>query len=272
MNRYLYLLIFLFFPLFVSGNSSIKIIKIKQKNNIVKVKMTLNSPMNGYENPRGKMGKYPDYISHITAKIGDKTMFDLSISPHISRKPTIKFQCNNPTNNNFIDIIITHHNGKQEKESFLINRNYGASTMPQPDISSLHANKIRDRAKKAWEATTIDNAISILFNSSKILKTTYKEQVCRYYSRIPLHIESDIDYKTIAVFQNANSKALVAIFYISKEQIINYDFHLKMKGDGNITIIYENQQGELFKSIQPVVVSGTRSHMSCVGNQLINDM
>lgn len=272
MNRYFCVLILLFMPLLSSANGSIDQIRIKQKNDIVSVKMWLNSPMYGQEETRVKE-TYPNYISNITAKIDSKIVFDFSSSSNIRRKPIIKFKFNNPTKKNIVDITITHNNGKQEKQSFLINTNkhYNSNNMPKIITSSIPINAIRHVTEKAWKATTVGNAISELFGSYKIIDETNNKQICGLYSSIPLHVKSTIDYKSIAILQDVNPQALVALFNISDNQIIDYEVFLKMRTAGTITIIYQNRKDELFITSQPVVVSGTMSHMSCVDNQLVND-
>ena len=255
MNRYLSVLVLLLIPFILFAENTIDKIKSKQKNDVVSVKMRLNSPM-----------IEEDFISNITASVGGTNVFDFLASPFVRRKPTITFKFKNLTKKDTYDVVLTHNTGKQEHQNFTIHKN---KTMPK-----MHTSKIETKLENntVWKAPTVDSAIKELYGVSNIKTKIIKEQICRFYSSIPIHIKSDIHYKSISVFQDANPRSAVAIFNIPKNQIIDYKIFIEMKTDGIITTVFENKDGELFKELQPVVVSGTISHLSCHGNQLINDM
>lgn len=255
MNRYLSVLVLLLIPFILSAENTIDTIKSKQKNDVVSVKMRLNSPM-----------IEEDFISNITASVGGTNVFDFLASPFVRRKPTIKFKFKNLTKKDTYDVVLTHNTGKQEQQNFTIHKSR--------KMSKIHTSKIETKLDNnaVWKASTVDSAIKELYGVSNIKTKIIKEQICRFYSSIPIHIKSDTYYKSISIFQDANPRSAVAIFNIPKNQIIDYEIFIEMKKDGIITTVFENKDGELFKELQPVVVSGTISHLSCHGNQLINDM
>jgi len=66
-------------------------IKAKEKNGIVKAKVAISHDMLTYDQAK-KKGKEANFITHITATVGDKVVYDASTSQFLSKNPLIKFQ------------------------------------------------------------------------------------------------------------------------------------------------------------------------------------
>ena len=65
-------------------------IKAKEKEGTVKAKVAISHNMLTYDQAK-KKGKEANFITHITATVGDKVVYDASTSQFLSKNPLIKF-------------------------------------------------------------------------------------------------------------------------------------------------------------------------------------
>ena len=65
-------------------------IKAKEKDGTVKAKVAITHNMLTYDQAK-KKGKEANFITHITATVGDKVVYDASTSQFLSKNPLIKF-------------------------------------------------------------------------------------------------------------------------------------------------------------------------------------
>jgi sulfur-oxidizing protein SoxZ len=76
----------------VATASEVKMkIKAKEKSGIVKAKVAISHDMLTYDQAK-KKGKEANFITHITATVGDKIVYDASISQFLSKNPLVKFK------------------------------------------------------------------------------------------------------------------------------------------------------------------------------------
>ena len=66
-------------------------IKAKDKGDYVQVKVMMQHEMLTYDQAKRK-GKEANFITHVTAKVGDKVVFDVSTSQFLSKNPLLKFK------------------------------------------------------------------------------------------------------------------------------------------------------------------------------------
>jgi len=66
-------------------------IKAKEKDGVVKAKVAISHNMLTYDQAK-KKGKEANFITHITATVGDKVVYDASTSQFLSKNPLIKFK------------------------------------------------------------------------------------------------------------------------------------------------------------------------------------
>ena len=66
-------------------------IKAKEKDGIVKVKALIKHDMLTYDQAK-KKGVEANFITHITAKVEDKVVYDVSTSQFLSKNPQLKFK------------------------------------------------------------------------------------------------------------------------------------------------------------------------------------
>lgn len=65
-------------------------IKAKEKKGLVEVKILLDSPMIGKEEAETRKAEV-DYLTHITAKINGKVVWEASTGPFLSKNPYFMF-------------------------------------------------------------------------------------------------------------------------------------------------------------------------------------
>ena len=68
-------------------------IKAKEKAGFVKAKISIKHDMLTYDQAK-KKGVEANFITHITATVGDKVVYDASTSQFLSKNPLIKFVFN----------------------------------------------------------------------------------------------------------------------------------------------------------------------------------
>jgi sulfur-oxidizing protein SoxZ len=66
-------------------------IKAKEKEGTVKAKVSISHDMLTYDQAK-KKGKEANFITHITATVADKVVYDASTSQFLSKNPLIKFK------------------------------------------------------------------------------------------------------------------------------------------------------------------------------------
>ncbi len=91
-------------------------IKAKLKGDVVGVKALAKHPMLTYDQAKAK-GKEANFITHITAKVGDKIVYDVSSSQFWSKNPQFKFKFKGAKKGDEITIAWTDLSGKTVTES-----------------------------------------------------------------------------------------------------------------------------------------------------------
>jgi len=74
--------------------NKITAVKIKIKNGVAIAKMAFSHPMLTYDQAKAKTGNREDsnFITHITGKVKNETVLDVSTSQFFSKNPIFKFQ------------------------------------------------------------------------------------------------------------------------------------------------------------------------------------
>lgn len=110
----------------------------------------------------------------------------------------------------------------------------------------------------AWTSKNVDDAIKKLYGDMPILKEGVKLKVPKVASNggaVPVSIESDIEAKSVAIFQDSNPESAVAVFSLNENSIIDFDFKIKMRGNGTITAVVEGKDGKLYLEAKSLEVA-----------------
>ena len=91
-------------------------IKAKLKGDVIGVKAMAKHDMLTYDQAK-KKGVDANFITHITAKVGDKVVYDVSTSQFWSKNPQFKFKFKGAAKGDKVDITWTDLSGKTVTES-----------------------------------------------------------------------------------------------------------------------------------------------------------
>lgn len=112
----------------------------------------------------------------------------------------------------------------------------------------------RESNPRAWNSYSINDAAMALYGRDKFATIQKSEEIelivpkgiVRDPENIPITIRSNIKAKTVAIFQDANPKSLVAVLHVSEESIIEYELNIKMEFKGTVFAVLEGLDGKLY--------------------------
>jgi sulfur-oxidizing protein SoxY len=128
-------------------------------------------------------------------------------------------------------------------------------------VPAANAEDFRVTKPTVWTAHTVDDAVMAMYGTKVTTEsgvTITMPDVAANGGAVPVNIKSDIDAKSVALFQNANPEAAVAAFTIHENSIINYDLKIKLKSDGTpitVTAIVEGKDGKLYSGVKTLTVA-----------------
>jgi len=123
--------------------------------------------------------------------------------------------------------------------------------------TALSAIDFRETKPKAWTATKVDEAMKELFGTSTTTVSKVKikaPDIAENGAVIPVTISSKLAGSKVAVFQDANPEATVAVFTVPKGGIIDYSIRIKMAKTGTVTAVVE-ADGKLYSVSKEVKVT-----------------
>jgi len=131
-----------------------------------------------------------------------------------------------------------------------------------PYTAQVLAVDYRKNKPVAWKASSINDAAMALYGREKfttIQKSTELElivpnAIVRDPENIPITIRSKLKAKTVAIFQDANPKSLVAVFHVNEESIVEYELNIRMEFKGTVFAVLEGLDGKLHYTRQYVDV------------------
>ena len=94
-------------------------IKAKMKGDAVEVKLLLSNPMIGKEESQTKKAPI-DYLTHVTAKVGGKVVWEASTGPFLSKDPYFMFVFKGAKAGDEIVVETVDHQGKTETDKAAI--------------------------------------------------------------------------------------------------------------------------------------------------------
>ncbi len=128
--------------------------------------------------------------------------------------------------------------------------------------ASLSAQNYRETKVDLWKVKNekgkpgVDAAIKTLFGTDKVEEGKAKlkaPDIAENGAVIPITVSAD-GASRIAVFQDANPEAAVAVFDVPKNGIPNYSIRIKMQQTGNVVVVAEID-GKLYKASKTVKVT-----------------
>lgn len=142
-----------------------------------------------------------------------------------------------------------------ERRNFLGLTLGAAATVLAP--VSLSAVDYRKTAPKAWTAEKTADAIKEVFGKSATTEGAVKikaPDIAENGAVIPVSVSTDLNAKTVAIFQDANPESTVAVFTVPKNGIIDYAVRIKMRKTGTVTVVAD-VDGKLISASKLVKVT-----------------
>ncbi len=132
-----------------------------------------------------------------------------------------------------------------DRRKFLSLSMVAAAVVP----ASLSAIDFRATKPDTWTAHNVKDAIKALYGDVALVEegvTVKAPKVASNGGAIPVTVKSDLPAKSVAVFQDANPEAAVAVFDVQEGGIVNYMMKIKMKASGKITAVLEGTDGKFY--------------------------
>lgn len=128
----------------------------------------------------------------------------------------------------------------------------------------------RKSRPEAWTVSSINDAAMALYGretfatiqKSAEIELIVPKPIANDPQNIPISIRSGIKAKTVAIFQDANPKSLVAVFHVGKEDIVAYELTIKMDFKGTLFGVVEGIDGKLYYTRQYIDILT----MSCMAS------
>ncbi len=228
-------------------------IKAIQKGDELRVKFLIKNPMLTEEQATKKRINI-DFIEHITLRVGERIVFDMSNSANLSRNPLIIVNTTNFATDNNVTLTITDNHGKKERQSTKIK----VISMPVGHEISLENDKVRNFTKshpKLWKAKTVTDAAETLYGDVAYYEGNFEITMPKIVSNgaaVNIEIKSDLDLESMALLTNANPYSTVAVFSIPKGTKMDYALKFKAKNyvEPYVVIIAKGRDGKFYKTIK----------------------
>lgn len=127
--------------------------------------------------------------------------------------------------------------------------------------SAINAEDFRKAKPTVWTAHTVEDGIAAMYGTSATTESGISikmPDVAANGGAVPINIKSDLDIKSIAIFQNANPESAVAAFTVHENSIVDYDLQIKLKSDGTpitVTVVAEGKDGKLYSGVNTLTVA-----------------
>ena len=115
--------------------------------------------------------------------------------------------------------------------------------------ASVRAEDFRNTKPTVWSAHTVEDGIKNLYGSTDLVMegvTVTAPDVASNGGAIPVDFSTDLDIKTIAVFQDANPESAVCVYTANKYSVNKYSIKIKMGKSGTITVVAQGTDGKLY--------------------------
>lgn len=124
--------------------------------------------------------------------------------------------------------------------------------------ANLAAVDFRQEKPKAWSATKVDEAVKELYGAAATESADVKlkaPDIAENGAVVPISVETKLDAESVAIFQDANPEATVAVFTVPEGGIVDYSLRLKMQKTGNVSAVVKTRDGKLYSSAKLVKVT-----------------
>jgi len=229
--------------------------KARSDGEIVKAKGLFKSLMIGHQQAISH-NREESFISHITAKIKNKIILDVSTSPSLGSNPKIKYKFKDIGHPKSIEYIITDNKSNTKELSFDIKRKCSIKSKKEKVeyLNNYQSVNFRKTNPKAWKARTYKEAVNELYGliespiKNKINIESPDSIVCPDFY---VSISSNEDLESIAIFVLELSHPTIAVFSIPPNSIIDYQIKTQVKYPKySYIVIGKGRNGKFYKTMK----------------------
>lgn len=219
--------------------------------------------------------KEANLISHISAKVENEIVFDMSFNPLYLSSTVYKFRDISKGTN--VQYIITDNKENSKKLDFKFNRRNEQKIPPSEPISNSKNSVIKFRKTKPniWRSNNIQHAITELYGSNidiiedEINLKIPKNVVCNH--QIGISISSNMDLESFAIFVDKVPGITLAVFSCSRFSVIDYKLGLSLYNGRplngkkyTVTIVGKSRDGKFYKATSNGFLSPDLTYDSCL--------
>ncbi len=124
--------------------------------------------------------------------------------------------------------------------------------------ATLSAIDFRKTKPDAWTAHKVQPAIEALYGKAELIEEGVEVKTPKVASNggaVPVRVKSDIDAKSVAIFQDVNPESTVAVYTMHEGSIVDFSLKIKMKASGKITAVVEGKDGKFYVGSQSLEVA-----------------
>ncbi|NOR55091.1 MAG: hypothetical protein GQ531_02675 [Sulfurovum sp.] len=233
--------------------------KVKQKGNDLNMKFMVIHPMT--TEAMASQRKIPiRFLEHITVFMGERLLFDATLSPYLSNNPMFKIKVKNSVIDEAFTLTAVNNIGYQKSLTLQPKK---VHKLPTEMLIPSKENKVCDfkqLSPEMWSAKSVDDAVKlfygdVLYHEGNI-KVTLPE-IAGNAAVIPMTIKSDIDLESVAILSNTTEHPLIAVFNVPKGLKIDYNLKFKAKKYNReyVLVIAKGRDGKYYKAIKRLEIS-----------------
>ena len=107
---------------------------------------------------------------------------------------------------------------------------------------------------QAWDASSLNDAAMALYGrkkfstlrKSKDVVLTVPSGIVEDRQNILIRVDTTIEAKTLALFQDVNPTSLVAVFNLTDQSVLPYEMYIRMERKGTLFAVVEGVNGSLY--------------------------
>ncbi len=220
-------------------------IKVKQKADVVNVKMIIKSPGN-----RRQIDE--NFLTHILVTEANNIVYDLSSSTNFSFNPVFRLKYKYMGMSDTLSLRVKYSNGIVEKSMCKIKSSKGINTKKAVNLTAYKVHNYRENHPKIWKMHSVHEVLDALYESHEYSTIGSLQIFTPNFppngSAVPFEIKGNLPIESFIVFATKNPHVVVAIISTTPQSITNYSFKVRLKEHSEIIVIAKGKDGKLYKA------------------------
>jgi len=228
--------------------------KVKQKGNDLNMKFLVVHPMITKEMATRRKISIR-FLEHVTIFMGERLLFDATLSPNLSQNPMFKVKVKNSVIDEAFTLTAVNNIGYQKSLTLQPKEVYRLPTETSIPSKENQVRDFRQVSPEIWSAKSVDDATKVLYGDVLYHEGNIKitlPDIASNTGAIPITIKSDIDLESVAILSNTTEHPVIVVFNVPKG--LKVDYHLKFKAknydDEYVLVIAKGRDGKYYKAIK----------------------